>query len=386
MPGDRQRVETSIGRATRWLLSSGIQDLRPESPMHGGVHAWFDTERGAHAFYYTEITGYALTSLLFLDHIGQEPAAADHARRAARWLITQARDDSSGALRCRFDVDGVPTGRACSFDNGACLNGLLNLYRLTGDQELLEASRRIGAWLIDTMQAADGSLHSKFDLGTGVAHDPGGRWSLVSGSYLGKVAIGLANLADVTGDTRVADATRALCEWNLAQQRPDGRFPTSPVDGGTYLHPHCYSAEGLMVAGTVLGERRWIEGAARAVGWIASAQLPTGGFPGYYERGAFVPVESTEMTAQTLRLWLLLPPDLRPPLDLEAAVNRIMEGQLLDGPTEALGAFTAGPAWFHGEAHDHSGKHANAWITMMALQTLSLAGSSGMDFPVFLVV
>lgn len=382
---ERQRVQTAIQQATQWLLFSGIQEHDHDSPMHGGVRAWFDTERRSFAFYYTEITGYALTSLLFLNYLHPDEQYVDHATNAAHWLITQARDPASGALRCRFG-GGAATTHACSFDNGVCLNGLVNLYRLTGEQRYLDAATDVGAWLTGAMQASDGSLMSKFDLSAATPHNPGGKWSLISGSYLVKAAIGLANLADLTGDERLTASVRALCDWGLTQQEPDGRFRTSPPNGDTYLHPHCYGAEGLIVAGVALGEPRWIEAAARAVSWIAQAQLPTGGFPAYFEYGRSVAVESPEMTAQALRLWLLLPPDLRPSLDVAAAVHRIEESQFLAPSQEAHGAFTAGPAWFYHEAEDHSGKHANAWISMIALQTLILAAGICPEFPVFYLV
>ena len=69
----------------------------------------------------------------------------------------------------------------------------------------------------------------KFDLLTATPHDPGGKWSLVQGSYLLKAAIGLPSLADVTGDPRIVASVRALCDWGLTQQEYNRKADVWPL-------------------------------------------------------------------------------------------------------------------------------------------------------------
>jgi uncharacterized protein YyaL (SSP411 family) len=378
-------ISRAITLAERWLLQSGIQERGANTPMYGGVQAWYDLSKASFSFFYTEITGYAVTTLLYLYHLHPDPVYLERAKDAAEWLLARAREPQTGVLRCRFHPAGGWEQHACAFDNGICLNGLVNMFRCTGERRYLAAALGLGAWLVDTMQAKDGSLFAKYSVGTRMPYSLGGKWSQMSGSYLLKVAIGLLNLGDASGDPRYTQAARALCEWGATLQEPDGRFRTSPL-GDTFLHPHCYAAEGLLVAGRVLREPRWLQAAAQAVAWISPHQRATGGFPAFFEEGKFVPVESPEMTAQVLRLWLLLRHDERPALDAKAAIYRILADQVVDPQKEVEGGFVAGDAWFHREPHDHTGQHVNSWVSMISLQALALANNGGEIFSPFLLV
>ena len=379
-------ISRAITLAERWLLQSGIQERQTGTPMHGGMRAWYDQSKASFSFFYTEITGYAVTTLLYLHQLHPDPAYLERARDAAEWLLTRAREPQTGLLRCRFHAGGWEQ-HACAFDNGMCMNGLVNMFRCTEERRYLAAALDLGAWLVDVMQATNGSFFVKYDVGTRTPYSPGGKWSQISGSFLLKVAIGLLNLGDASGDPRYTQAARALCEWGVTLQEPGGRFRTSP-SGDTFLHPHCYAAEGLLVAGRMLHEPRWVQAAAQAVAWISPHQRATGGFPAFFEEGKFVPVESPEMTAQVLRLWLLLHHDEYPvlALDTEAAVRRIIASQVVSPQKEAQGGFVAGDAWFHGEPHDHTGQHVNSWISMFSLQALTLASNGGKIFSPFLLV
>jgi hypothetical protein len=136
----------------------------------------------------------------------------------------------------------------------------------------------------------------------------------------------------------------------------------------------------------VLREPKWLQAAAQAVAWISPHQLATGGFPAFFEGGEFAPVQSPEITAQVLRLWLLVGHDERPPLDAEAAVRRIIASQVLSPQKEVGGGFVAGDAWFRGEPYDRTGQHVNSWICMFSLQALALAHNDGKIFSPFLLV
>ena len=383
-------MATDLSAATQaaegWLLHSGIQRTDPTLGIPGGVHAWFDRARGTYSFLYSEITGYAITSLVHLYSRQADPFYLERAELAADWLIKEAMEPN-GAVLCRQHNTGWDR-TLYAFDAGMGMNGLVNLYKRTAKPRHLAAARTIGDWLTASMQRSDGGFFSKFNSETQEPHNTGEKWSTISGSFLVKLAIGLLNLDDATGDGRYAEAAKKLCEWGLALQHEDGRFPTTQSSSITFVHPHCYTAEGLLVAGQVLGERSWAEAAARAVAWIAPRQLADGGFPAYFINGEFVPAASPDITAQVLRLWLLLPPNLQVaiPLDPGAAIEAVARAQCQDGPAQEAGGFSAGAAWFFGEPADHTGEHVNSWVTMFTLQTLALAMPSQAPFDPFLVV
>jgi hypothetical protein len=371
--------------ATRWLLHSGIQHPPGDPKLSGGVHAWYEPRTGTHAFLYPEITGYAITTLLFLNSIDRTPLLLERAEAAAAWLLDHAVEPRSGAVLCRFDGTQW-LARQCTFDNGVCLNALVNLYRETKDEAYLRGAFRIADWLLRVVRRPDGSFYAKCRPSTQTAANPGGKWSLISGTFLVKLAMGLTNLGEVSDERRYRDAAEKLCAWGIARQEPDGRFPTAESRSQTFLHPHCYTAEGLIVAGLSLECEEWIEAAAKAVAWIAPQQLPTGGFPAFYEDGKFLPIESPDISSQVLRLYLLLPEPLRAdiPLDPAGVVRIFLPFQSRDISPAANGGIAAGGAWYYEENDDRTGEHVNSWVTMFCVQALFLLERRMRD--VFLLV
>jgi hypothetical protein len=371
--GSTPETAVLLEGATQWLLRSGIQHPPGDPKLSGGVHAWYEPQTQKYAFLYAEITGYAITTLLFLNSVDRNPLFVERAKAAASWLLHRAVEPTSGAVLCRFD-GAQWLERQCTFDNGVCLNALANLYRETKDEAYLRAALRIADWLFTVVRRPDGCFYAKCSPRTQIPANPGGKWSHISGTFLVKLAIGLTNLADVSGDKRYTDAAEKLCAWGIARQEADGRFPTAESRRETFLHPHCYAAEGLLVAGLVLKREEWIEAAAKAVSWIAPHQLPSGGFPAFYEDGKFLPLESPDISSQVLRLYLLLPESLRAQiaLDRTGVVRSVAASQSQDTSPAANGGIAAGTAWFHGEDGDRTGEHVNSWVTMFCAQTLLL--------------
>ncbi len=75
-----------IEAAGRWFLHSGIQEAS------GGVARYYRSDLGQNARVSTEITGYAVSTLLFLHERTGDSAYLDAALRAARFLTRVAWD------------------------------------------------------------------------------------------------------------------------------------------------------------------------------------------------------------------------------------------------------------------------------------------------------
>lgn len=356
-----------------WMKSSGIQNCEKNNDNFGGVHAWYDLNEKSFAFLYSEITGYAVTWYISKYSSTNDPVWLENAVRAADWLIEKALDSKNGGVLCRHD--GEKWRRLiCSFDNGMCLNGLCNVYRHTGDEKYLQAAKLIGKNLTENLQRPDGSFFSKYDVEQETANDPGGKWSLISGPFLVKLSIGLLNLAETTGDAVFSDSAFNLCQWGLKFQSVDGRFMTSPNEDETFLHPHCYAAEGLLVAGIVLNNEEFVNSAAKAVEWIAERQFHDGTFPAYYKGGSCSEETSPDMTAQVIRLWGMLPPSARPNINIEKAIRSILNLQCLSDDAAARGGIFAGDAWFvdNPKPSDTRHTHINSWVSMFSSQAIAL--------------
>jgi uncharacterized protein YyaL (SSP411 family) len=251
-----------------------------------------------------------------------------------------------------------------------CLTGFADLYRKTRKPRYLDAAVNLGNWLTDRMQKKDGSFYARIDTRTSGFVENSEKWSSQAGSYHAKISIGLLNLFDLTEDSKYKESASKICNWALHLQRPDGRFITNRRLGDTHLHPHCYSAEGLLVAGLILGNERYIKGAASAMHFVSSLQQPSGSVPRTYENGRASRDESVDILSQALRLWLLFSIKHKT-YDgeqlLEKAIGHLMHFQSLKHDNHSLGGF------IHGYTDEGvSVKHISSWGTMFAVQALGI--------------
>ena len=87
------------------------------------------------------------------------------------------------------------------------------------------------------------------------------------------------------------------------------------------------------------------------------------------------------MTAQVLRLWLMLDESERPKIDFPEAAQSILSLQSCNNQTQAYGGIMAGDAWFTGtnENSDFTGKHINSWVSMFSAQAIRMSSDSKID-------
>ena len=130
-------TDTLIETAGRWFLQSGIQEAS------GGVARYYRSDLRANARVSTEITGYAVSALLFLHQRTGDPAYLDAGLRAARFLTRQAWDVRLGTFP--FELNGaLGSSYAYFFDCGIIVRGLLYAWRVTGDSEFRSAAITCG--------------------------------------------------------------------------------------------------------------------------------------------------------------------------------------------------------------------------------------------------
>src|SRR5262249_55065657 len=145
-----------------------------------------------------------------------------------------------------------------------------------------------------------------------------------------------------------------------------------PEQGWTHMHPHCYSAEGLLYVGLHLKEEKFIKAAARATKWSLDQQCDDGGIPTLYSGDENrVAHQRSDVLAQVLRLGCLaLELNL---LDgsykerLNWLCLRLMQFQAKSAHPAQKGGFIYG--------YNECGQrldHVNAWCTMFALQAMSM--------------
>lgn len=226
------------------------------------------------SFLFSEVTGYAIRNLLLLHSLTGADEYFQRARQAARWLTEYAWHKGWIRTRYYFEKDKEEAQRLYSFhwgnilpfDNGICLGGLSALCKAANNPALIKRAAELADNLVERVES-DGSISPFLNI---YGNDPGlpesPRWSQQKGSFHTKIAESLVEFAKITGNENYNQAARKICRYALSFQEEDGRFITDR-DGITQLHPHCYSAEGILSVGIELGDKDLVDAARRAVEW-----------------------------------------------------------------------------------------------------------------------
>jgi hypothetical protein len=369
-------LSAEAARAAEWLLASGVQ-VRSDDPRHnGGFVSWYDAESQSMPYVYSEITGYLTTLMCACYARTADARLLESATAAAEWLIRTAHPETGG-FRClwpltpsRFDYK---FSQIYSFDTGVIISGLVNLYRATRDERYRAAAVRAADWLLRDMRKASGAIAPVYHIESGTTPESEAEWSLCSGAYHTKVALGFTTLFEVTGTDAYRDAAIEICDASLSFQQLDGRFVTFPAGGGTNCHPHAYAAEGLWVVGRALGRDDYLSASTRATTWLLGLQSPEGMIPRHWHDGQATYHERVDVLCQTLRLAVLHVADGRLPDEpaLRAKLDRIVEhvrhNQIASGDVRTDGGFSFGRL-----SDGTRMPHVNVWVSAFAVQGLQL--------------
>ncbi|MHA1380546.1 MAG: glycoside hydrolase family 88 protein [Candidatus Helarchaeota archaeon] len=365
---EKRKIYSTIHELKGWLLNSGIQGLDNDFTK-GSIRIYYDIESDKYAFAYSELTGYAITSFLYINTFEQDPLLIERAKLAAEYITNLAERNIYGAIDDRFFYENQ-TMRPWlfSFDNGICLNGIVNLYKFTKEQKYLKIAEKIADWLISNMQRPDGSFHAAYDYKEEKIIEDSTVWSLHSEPHHAKIAIGLLNLYEITKNTKLKERAFRICDWTLKKQKDNGRFITFRLNEDTQVHPHLYAAEALLYAGIKYHNSRYIKSSQRATDWVLSLQFDNGAFPRQFKDGRVSNEESVYELIQTIRLWLLHGQLVNCNFnhgDLKKAVKRLLEYQCRVGNQKMkYGLF------FQMKGDKTTLPHINGGAPLAAIQTL----------------
>lgn len=311
--------QNSIELALQWLAHSGLRHANGYA--RGGVNQGYDWRARQYPYVYSEITGYAVSMFVNAYRWTNDAAYLDYARQSADFLLRlQARaldDGCPGAIPHGLTLPDLTLRRQYySFDAAMCLQGILDLYMLAPQPELIQAAQAMSDWLIARMQKSDGSFRSMYDAETGIADHVSVHFYSDGGCLHAKHAIGLLKMEQVIGDHGYGAAARRVCDWVLGLQDADGAFRATELQREIISHPHCYVVEGLVYAYSILGDERYRQAAQRAGDWLLAAQTRNGAINIAYKRKWYrmlrripdllFPLPVSDATAQAIRIWLIL--------------------------------------------------------------------------------
>jgi hypothetical protein len=203
-------INELLNATGRWFLYSGIQE---ES---GGVARYYRCDLAKNALVSTEITGYAVSTLLFLHSRLGDTEYFESALRAARFLTRTAWEPELGVFPFEHSINGhSPPALAYFFDTGIIIRGLLAAWRVSPEPELLDTCIAAARAMLTDFNTRD-FIHPILALPhkRPIAHEP--HWSAGSGCYQLKAALAWHELYDATGETHFLRAYESIVERSLA--------------------------------------------------------------------------------------------------------------------------------------------------------------------------
>lgn len=244
MPATKITVERLtppfLSAVARWFLESGIQE------GEGGVARYYLMDEQRNARISTEITGYALSTFLYLHRVTGDVRHRDAAVRAGRFLCDAAWDETAATFPFEWSRHGsVPENRAYFFDCGIIARGLMKLYRATGQQEYLDRAQQCAAAMSrDFGNARD--IHPILELPSKMPVERDGRWSRSPGCYQLKSALAWLEVGEKTGEQRFVEAFEAALR--AAMSNEDGFLMAEARQERVMdrLHAYSYYLEGLL--------------------------------------------------------------------------------------------------------------------------------------------
>jgi hypothetical protein len=224
--------------AGRWFLKSGIQEAS------GGVARYYRSDIRENAPVSTEITGYAVSTVLFLYERTEDSGYLQAALRAARFLTRTAWDARLGTFPFEHTANGA-SRFAYFFDCGIIVRGLLSAWRVTGDIEFRDAAIAGGRAMLADFPGPQG-IHPIIALPekNPLAWAP--RWSASPGCYQLKSALAWHELFEVTGESAFLRGYESALEAALENEREF--LPGDPDQARIMdrLHAYAYFLEGLL--------------------------------------------------------------------------------------------------------------------------------------------
>jgi len=392
----RKKEAESIGRSFTavqdWLLNSGVQ------ARTGAIYSWYNPSKNSYAFIYPEIMGYWMTAMCALaesEPLGERTDIfMNSARQAGDWLMQKGFRDC-GAVPSRFYERGRGKddpfhsnhGLIATFDNGIILNGFLNLYEKTLDQKYLTAAETIASFILTKMAPPGERIQALYSCQEDKYLEYNDRWSCSPGSFLSKVAIAMLHMHKIKADPAYSDCAVHLCANALKYQDKDtGRFMLP--DGSTYTHPHCYSSEGLLSAGTLLSEEEYVDAGIEGTRWLLQQAEKEGYVRRNYESNIGFPrAVSSDIQAQSIRLFYIAKEACPDMIRFAPASKNLLSFMLShqnwdEANPKIHGGFRYGTSTEDGSNIDTY----NSWASMFAMQAMMFCRKGMTGYTPFMLV
>jgi uncharacterized protein YyaL (SSP411 family) len=302
--------DSFLKKAIGWLLQSDIRNKSSDRVAYSGFNLGYDLRKKSFFLAYCEITGYAVSLLLYLHQLEKNFEFLQLAQSSGKFLVdTQykgARQEIFGAFPKGYSFSQkAMINEFYSFDAAVCISALVDLFEETNEQSFLESAKIAGNWLVDQMQFDDGAFRAMYNYGRQDFAQTK-KWFENKGCLHAKNAIGLLKLYGATGNIRFKESAKKVCDWVLSLQKTNGAFAATEDESYTFTHAHCYATEGLLYGYFSLNNQKYLDAVQQSGKWLIKAQNADGSLYRHYDKRVFIPTKTTDATAQASRIWVIL--------------------------------------------------------------------------------
>ena len=289
-----QTLETHLKEAMMWLCHA--QDAAGKKGVARSYSLRWKRDHNRRGWLgaYPETTGYIIPTFFNYVAYSGDNNFRERAIRMAWWEVEVQME--CGAVQ-GATVDFPPTPAV--FNTGQVLFGWCRAYRETGDDRFIIAAQKAAEFLLNA-QDSDGAWrrHGSEFARQGV------------NLYDARTAWGLLEASKITGEGIYRDSAIRNLEFVLSRQYPNGWFPDCCLDDNNspLLHTIAYTMEGVLEAGVILKEPRYIEAARRAADALLVNQESDGSLAGRFN-SQWAPIGHWSCLtgdAQTSVVWLRL--------------------------------------------------------------------------------
>ena len=361
-------MSNSFSQLEDWILNSGLVVSDVSHPNYGGVHSFYDESSDGYGFLYPEITGYFLSSLRFLNRIEPDPKYATFSNTSANWLMQI--DKKFGGIIQGISSDKSRQNFVYSFDTGICAKGMLDCYELTKNKAYLNFASDQIEWLLSEAIEDDGTINPVKNLLSNSFEIDTKLWYKQKGCLHLKLVMPLLNLYQITGNEKLLDSSRLICENISSLQNDDGSISIHFKSNVVHLHTMCYAMEGLLYAYHITNNSEYVQSVRSGLDWCVNQIQNTGKLLLWYN-SRYSASNTCYHLAQVIRLMVLV--------DSIDRSNRygsmvqklkaiLLSLQAISENTRVNGGFYE--EYFKSFLSWNTRKRVNSWGSLFALQTL----------------